>query len=577
MKKQKPMKKLIVVSIAISLSFFMNSCGIGKMVKNSKNVSYQATPNPLEVHADSIKVNVNGNFPSKFFHRKASMIVTPYLVHQNGERPLKSVTLTGEKSKADGKTIGFNDGGKFDINDKVLFESGMEDLKVELRATIVHKSKRVEVPAVVIGEGTVATSLLLKKDDKAIIAADQFDKNPTITQKANLYYAKDQWLVRPAELKSDEMENLFNFATDRSKDNSEFVKLDIYGYASPEGELKRNNTLADRRADEAYKVVAAHLRKNKVEAVKSKEFYTSITTNFEDWAGLKDKLQQSDISGKEEAIRIINNVQDPEEREAQFRQLASYDPIYNAYFPRLRRAEINLIVKKKTRGDDEIRTLAVSQPDQLASEELLYGASLQAEQAGMLRAYQAHARQFPEDWRGFNNAGVIMLQQGKINEAQAEFEKADRVKANTPIVKNNLGVIAMLKGDKKSAGEFYSAASAAGNDAKYNMGNWAISTGNYAEAVGHYGNACSHNAALAKLLSGNLSGANQTIDCSDEKDSAEGLYLKAVIASRNNNKDAVISNLSASVDKNNAMAARAKRDIEFKSLRNDSAFQGIVK
>lgn len=571
------MKRIIIASFAIVFGMFLNSCGVKKMVRNANNVNYQATPNPLEVHADSIKINVNGSFPAKFFHRRASMVVTPYIVYQGGERPIKSTTLIGEKSKAEGKTIGFRDGGKFDINDKLLFENGMEEVTVELRATIQHRSKRIEIPAVKIGEGTVTTSKLLKKDDRAIIAADQFDKNPTITQKANIYYLKDQWAVRSAELQSDEMVNLFKFATDRSKDGSEFQKLDIYGYASPEGELRRNNMLADRRADEAYKVVAAHLRKNKVAAVNNKGFYSPITTNFEDWSGLKEKLQQSDISGRDEAIRIINTVQDPEEREAQFRKLASYDPIYNAYFPRLRRAEINLIVKKKTRTDDEIRSLATTQPDQLGSEELLYGASLQTEAAGKLRAYQSHARLFPEDWRGFNNAGVIMLQMGRINEAQAEFEKADRVKANTPIVKNNLGVVAMLKGDVKAAGDFYRAGAAAGDDAKYNLGNWSVATARYSEAVSSYGSACGHNPALAKLLAGNISGAAQTVDCSDDKDSAEGLYLKAVIAARNNNKDGVISNLTSAIAKNNAFAARAKRDIEFRNFRSDSAFQGIVR
>lgn len=567
----KPIFRSFIFLFALSLS----SCGIGKMVKNSKNVSYQATPNPLETHADSIKINVNGTFPAKYFHKKASLVVTPYLVYEGGERPLKSVTLVGEKSKADGKPINFKDGGKFDINDKIAFESGMENAKVELRATILHKSKRVEIPAINIGEGTIATSRSSKKDDRSIIAGDKFDKNPTITQKANIYYVVDQWYVRPAELKSDEMENLFKFATARSIDSSEFVKLDIYGYASPEGELKRNNMLADKRADEAYKVVSAHLRKNKVEAVKSKEFYSSITTNFEDWAGLKDLLQQSEMTGKDQAVKIINTIQDPEEREAEFRKLASYDPIYNTYFPKLRRAEINLIVKLKTRTDEQIRTLAVSNPDSLASEELLFGASLQSDEAAKLKVYQSHARLFPEDWRGFNNSGVILISQGKVNEAQAEFEKADRVKANIPIVKNNLGVVASLKGDKNAAEALYKEATAAGEDVKYNLGNIAVSKGNYSEAVSNYGSACSYNAGLAKLLAGNTSGALQTVDCSTDKDSAEGLYLKAVIAARSNNKDAVMSNLAAAIAKNQALAAKAKKDLEFRAYKDDSAFKAL--
>ena len=557
-------------------ALFFNSCGIGKMVKNSKNVTYQAAPNPLEVHADSIKINVNGSFPAKYFHKKASLLVTPYIVYDGGERPIKTAVLVGEKSKTDGKPVNFKEGGKFDINDKIAFESGMENAKVELRASVSHKSKKVELPVVVIGEGTITTSKLLKKDDRSILAVDKFDKNPTITQKANIYYVVDQWYVRPAELKSDEMENLFKFATKSAKDSSEFVKLDIYGYASPEGELKRNSMLADKRAEEAYKVISSHLRKNKVEAIKNKDFYSAITTNFEDWSGLKELLQKSEVTGKDQAIKIITTIQDPEQREEEFRKLASYDPIYNTYFPKLRRAEINLIVKKKTRSEDQIKTLATSNPDSLASEELLFGASLQADEASKLKAYQSHARLFPEDWRGFNNSGVILLTQGKVNEANAEFEKAERVNANNPIVKNNLGVIASLKGDKNAAENFYKSASGAGEDVKYNLGNIAVSKGNYSEAVSNYGSACSYNAGLAKLLAGNTSSAQQTVDCSADKDSADGLYLKAVIAARSNNKEGVISNLGAAIAKNAALGTKAKKDLEFRAYKDDSAFKALL-
>jgi len=570
------MKKIILLSFVTMSALFFNSCGIGKMVKNSKNVTYQAAPNPLEVHADSIKINVNGSFPAKYFHKKASLLVTPYIVYDGGERPIKTAVLVGEKSKTDGKPVNFKEGGKFDINDKIAFESGMENAKVELRASVSHKSKKVELPVVVIGEGTITTSKLLKKDDRSILAVDKFDKNPTITQKANIYYVVDQWYVRPAELKSDEMENLFKFATKSAKDSSEFVKLDIYGYASPEGELKRNSMLADKRAEEAYKVISSHLRKNKVEAIKNKDFYSAITTNFEDWSGLKELLQKSEVTGKDQAIKIITTIQDPEQREEEFRKLASYDPIYNTYFPKLRRAEINLIVKKKTRSEDQIKTLATSNPDSLASEELLFGASLQADEASKLKAYQSHARLFPEDWRGFNNSGVILLTQGKVNEANAEFEKAERVNANNPIVKNNLGVIASLKGDKNAAENFYKSASGAGEDVKYNLGNIAVSKGNYSEAVSNYGSACSYNAGLAKLLAGNTSSAQQTVDCSADKDSADGLYLKAVIAARSNNKEGVISNLGAAIAKNAALGTKAKKDLEFRAYKDDSAFKALL-
>jgi tetratricopeptide (TPR) repeat protein len=559
-------KKITPVLLIALLSMASINCGINKMVKNAGKINYAATPDPLELHGDSVKINVNGNFPVKYFHKKATLTVTPVVKYSGGEKTLKPIVMKGDKVEGSGQGISYTEGGKFSISDQYLYINGMEKSEVVIRAVAQYKKKVVNFPEIKLVEGTITTPLLLKNDFRTISVKDKFDKNPTVTQKSNIYFLVDSWEVRSVELKSDEMDNLNRFIDKAAKDSSDFKKLDVFGYASPEGELSRNSKLSENRADEAYKVMNNRFKKAKLTDLDKKEgFYSKITTNYEDWDGLKNMLQTSSISGKEQVLSIINTIGDPEAREAEFRKMASFDPISEAYFPKLRRAEINLIATLRTRSDDQIKSMSISSPDSLGMEELLYGANLQTTDDNKLAVYQASARRFPEDFRGFNNSGCVLLSQGKLNEAQAEFEKANKVSPSNPVIQNNLGAAAGMKGDRKGAAQFFAAA---GNspETSINKANLAVSAGKYAEAVSGYGTECSYNAALAKLLAGNASGATQTIDCSKDKDSADAHYLRALIAARSGNKDAVVSYLTKAISANNKFKEKAKNDLEFKKF-----------
>ncbi len=558
--------KLGIAAVLAFTFLITESCGIKKMVKNAKDISYETTPNPLELHGDSVKITVNGNFPEKYFHKKATVLVTPVVKFNGGEKLLKNITLKGDKIEGSGQSISYTAGGKFTVKDQFLYQAGMEKSDIILRATIIYKGKNTELPELKIADGTIVTPLLLQPDYKAIAVGDKFDKNPTVTQKSNIYFLVDSWEVRNIELNSDEMSNLYRFIDKGAKDSSEFTSLDIYGFASPEGELTRNSKLSENRADEAFKVMQNRFNKAKMKDLAKREgFYKKTTTNFEDWDGLKGMLQSSSVEGKDQAINIINTIGDPEAREAEFRKMASFDPIYEAYFPKLRRAEINLVAKLKTRTDAQISALAASAPDSLGYEELMYAAGLTTELNQKMAIYNAFARRFPEDYRGFNNMGYIYVLQGKVNEAQAEFEKANRISANNPVIQNNLGAVAAMKGDKKGAATLFNNAGAA-PEVSYNKGNLAVANGKYSEASAAYGSTCSFNAALAKLLAGNPSGANQTLDCSTEKETAAASYLKAVIAARNSDKEGVVSNLTKAISADKKWKEKAKTDLEFRKF-----------
>ena len=100
--------------------------------------------------------------------------------------------------------------------------------------------------------------------------------------------------------------------------------------------------------------------------------------------------------------------------------------------------------------------------------------------------------------------------------------------------------------------------------------------GDYSDAVSNYGSTKSYNAALAQTLNGDYQTAVQTIDGSSTANSAESLYLKAIIGARMGDKNMMVSNLKASIAANGDMKAKAKKDAEFTKYKDDSEFQAAV-
>jgi tetratricopeptide (TPR) repeat protein len=193
-----------------------------------------------------------------------------------------------------------------------------------------------------------------------------------------------------------------------------------------------------------------------------------------------------------------------------------------------------------------------------------------------LRIYQVAAKNFPNDHRTHNNVGAVLYQQNKMNDAKAAFEKSVSVKDNA-IAKNNLGAIAGTSGDRAKAKQLLGQAKGAGQEVSYNWGILNIQDGKYADAVGNFGSEATYNKALAQLLNGSAADATKTLDASNDKETAQGYYLKAVASARENKVDAVVSNLKNAFAKDGSLKAKAAKDREFLKFAENAAFSGIVK
>lgn len=576
-------KFLRTLGAGVSVAVVLTGCnGLGKMIKKQKDISYNATPNPIEMHADSVQFSVSGKFNPKLFAKKVTMTITPVVKYTGGEKALKQVVLVGDKATGSGQKISFDKGGTFSYtSEKYLYEPGMKVAKVELRAQGQVKKKIKDFAPIEIADGTNITPLLVRNDEKGIYGKDAFVKTTPVNQVAHIYYVINQSSVRPAEMKSEEMKAVQAFIG-ANINNSwyEFKGINVSAYASPDGETDKNENLAKDRATSGSAAMMGEFKKNKNKDNKfgkEKEQFVVGTTK-EDWEGFKSLMEASTMADKDLILRVLTMYSDPNQRRTEIKNLSkTYVELAEKVLPKLRRSEITINVDKKSRTDEMISALCTSHPDSLSIEELLYGATLTNDINTKVQIYQAAEKQYAADWRSSNNLGVALLTQNKVAEAGEAFSRSEKNAAGNPIVMNNLGIIQAKNGNRTAAMDLYNKANGAGSEVSYNKGILQIRDAKYSDAVSSFGSYNGFNKALAQLLSGTPDAVNATIDGSNEKGMALSYYLKAVAAARKSNNSEVLMNLKTALEMDGTLKAAAKDDAEFIKLRADGGFTSLIK
>lgn len=122
-----------------------------------------------------------------------------------------------------------------------------------------------------------------------------------------------------------------------------------------------------------------------------------------------------------------------------------------------------------TRSDAELIKIALTAPDNLEYEELLYAASLATNPKDKIMIYNSAFIHIDRDWRAFNNAGVTSLGIKDLDQAECLLYQASLISDNNGKILNNMGILACLKNDYNAAGNHFIAASHMGVNADYNI------------------------------------------------------------------------------------------------------------
>ncbi len=566
MKKKKTTTAIIKLIFIFAL--LLNSCTI------IKELEYNVTENPLQMHADDVTLQINGKFIEKGLNAKAIAEVTPLFVCNDGtEIAFQTDIYQGPKAAGNGKVVP-KTGLSFTYSSTIAYQKCMEEGVVKVRIVAKKGKKEEEILTEKIADGTIITPYLIKLDDKVVMANDQFTRTTSHQTEALINYDKGKFNVKNSELKQQDIIDLMDFVTDATTNpRHEMKNIGIQSYASPEGEIDKNDNLAKDRAESAKGAVTKQMKKLKFEAGQADGFYV-LDPKGEDWGGFKAEVEKTTHEDKELILRVLQMTADLNKREQEIRNMAkTYSFLEKEVLPQLRRSNLTLSYDKVGYSDEELKELCKTNPDTLNIEELLFTAGLYEDLNEIMRVYKEAARLFPNDWRASNNVGYISYLQGDLDAASENFEKAYAAEENATIA-NNIGAVAHMKGENERAMELFTAAGS-GNETKYNIGLLNIQQGLYDEAVNNMGENKTFNSALAALLSGDAEGAAQTIDASNTSDDAMSYYLKSIIGARTNNSSMLIDNLKIAFEKDSNLKAKAKRDREFIRFFENADFLAI--
>ena len=531
-------------------------------------------PDPLTVVGGMVNADITGSFPEKKFVKKGVLNVTPVLKYGEEEIVGETVTYVGEKAKENGKTVNYKNGGKYSQSFSCKYVPAMAKSELYLRFSgKVGKKEFNDIPDMKIADGIMATAQLASAgDNKGAVTPDKFQRVIQEMQEADIKFLIQQANLRSSETGSEAVKSLQAAIKDANDNEKKAInKLEVSGYASPDGGQDLNEKLANQRQKVAQQFLQKQMKKDKVN--------TTVESNVtaEDWEGFKALMENSNIQDKDLVLRVLNMYNDPEERETQIKNLAAvYKNIADDILPQLRRSRLILTTDLIGKSDDEIKQLVKDDASQLTLEELLYAATLESDQNEQAKIYQKAIDLYPNDYRAYNNLGLIYFDQGNVAEARRCYSKALEIEPQNADINYNAAIAAMADGDMAKAEEYLGKASGANADLGAAMGTYYTMKGDYQNAKKAYGTAATNNAAVQQILDEDYAAARQTL-ANVKNPNATTAYLQAVVGARTNDREAVYQNLKVAVEKDASMKQKAQNDIEFAKFAEDENFNAIVK
>lgn len=565
--------------LAVMALFMLSGCsGLKKMQKNASDIKYQINPAVLEMHGGDVNVAIEATYPAKFFNKKAVVVATPVLKTANGDVEFKPMTLQGESVTANNKVINYKSGGKVTYEGTVPYDHAMRVSELYIESEASMKASKVKFEPVKIADGVISTPALLAKEKGQLIqAADKFQRVLSETYDADIMYDINRAEVKKAQMTASDVVDLKNKVKDAdAKENVKIKGIDISAYASPDGELAFNDKLARERSKTASAFFKKELENMKVSQAGMDEFFKLMST-AEDWDGFRELVSKSNIQDKDLILRVLSMYSDPVVREREIRNIsAAFTELADQILPQLRRSKLAVNVDIIGKSDEQLLSLATTRPGELTQEEILYAGTLTDNLTAQNGIYKAATTQFANCHRAWNNYGMTAALMGDMNTARTAIEKANSLKANDPIILNNLGVLALAEGNYDKAEGLFRGAGSAGNEVQQNMGVINLHKGNYAQAVSNFGNSCLFNAALAQTLNKEYAKAIKTLDCIPGQDPMIN-YLKAVVYARQAQTAQMYKSLEDAIAADAKLKQMAKTDLEFGKYFEEAKFQALVK
>ncbi|HTE31388.1 MAG TPA: hypothetical protein VK666_13500 [Chryseolinea sp.] len=590
----------VVYSFLIVGALSLVGCTLPKMVKMSKEQQLTVTPNPLEVHKDTVAFDMAASLPVKMLKKKG----TVYTLNTFYKYGSSEVALDPIPFKAEDYPNAKTESPKVTKSFFFPYQPAMKTpgtLEVEGVASKGEKTKAsARLP---VATGLITTSKLVKPVYFAAFAAHGYNNQEELVPVVipDFIFEQGRSVLRTSEVKSPKGKQLDAFIASKNATRT----VTITGTHSPEGAERINAKLSPDRAAAIEKFYRTEMKKYDYKG-KADSINFILKPVIQDWNGFKEALATYEgitSEQKAEYLNIINGGGTFESQEKSMKGLKTYRKVFKDVYPKLRTAKTEILVVKDKKTDAEMSVLSkqVTQgslpADTLAFEEMMYAATLTPSLDEKVAIYEAATKK-GSNWNAHNNLGAAYIAQAIENsgnapaladKALAQLELAAKLN-DAPEVHANLASVHMIKGNAYAAYNHATKALSSGltgdNAAGVNgvKGSAEIVKAQYAAAVTSESAAADNaenlfNKGLAQVLNKDYQNALTSFKEATAKNSnlAVAYYGAAIASARLGNADDVVSNLTSAVKADPSLKEAALSDLEFVKFQATETFRNALK
>lgn len=425
----------------------------------------------LSAARDGSRLNINFNYD---FSRVPKGInnetrFTPVVKAGNDSVMLESVVLAGRNRMIQAERTGavLNSDTKYYKTGKVktlpystsvAWEPWMENADIDL---VVENLGCCESRRTLADRGLARLNMGERTFDVALEYVTPVEERVKMRNAKGEAYI--DFMVNKTDIRPDYRRNPIELAKIRATIDSvrldsdtRITALSITGYASPEGSYANNERLAKGRTE----ALAEYVR----------SLYTFphnlMKTSWvaEDWAGLRKRVEESNIPNKESLLWLIDSSLEPDAKD---RKIATEFPVQyrfmlEEWYPALRHSDYTIEYEVRNYTDPaEIAQVFKKNPSKLSLRELfILAETLDPKSQEYADVFDTAARMYPNDETANLNAGNTAISRGDLTEAARYLAKA----GDTPQAAYARGILAAKQGDYAQAEEMFAKAKAGGID-----------------------------------------------------------------------------------------------------------------
>ncbi len=410
----------VVYSFLIFGALSFVGCTLPKMVKMSKEQQLTVTPNPLEVHKDTVAFDMAANLPVKMLKKKG----TVYTVNTFYKYGTSEVALEPLAFKAEDYPNAKTEQPKATKSFFFPYQPAQKTGTLEVEGVASKGEKSKATPRMPVATGIITTSKLVKPVYFAAYAEHGYNNQEELVPVIipDFIFEQGRSVLRTSEIRSPKGKELDAFIASKNATRT----VTITGTHSPEGAERINAKLSPDRAAAIEKFYRAEMKKYDYKG-KADSINFILKPVIQDWNEFKTVLSSYEgISSEEKAeyLNIINAGGSFEDNEKQMKRLKTYRKVFRDVYPKLRTAKTEILVVKDKKTDAEMSVLskqvtqnAVS-ADTLSFEEMMYSATLTPSLEEKAAIYEAATKK-GSNWNAHNNLGAVYIAQAMENPANA--------------------------------------------------------------------------------------------------------------------------------------------------------------